>query len=140
MDEAQTIPAANWRTTPSVIEQDAPARHGTLLDRLLGPMDRDVANSFTEAQLQELERVLAASSSRRLPIDIRITLPVLRRRYFFTVLAGPERRSAERLKQERANHRLWTFAHVCCLAFLLLLAIPAVIGWAIVFEQLLDCL
>ena len=128
MDEAQTIPAANWRATPSVIEQDAPARHGTLLDRFLGPMDREVANSFTEAQLQELERVLAASSSRRFPIDLRITLPVLRRRYFLTVLAGPERRSAERLKQERAKHRLWTFAHVCSLVILMLLAIPAFIG------------
>ena len=40
----------------------------------------------------ELERVLAASSSRRLPIDIRVTLPALRRRYFITFLAGPERR------------------------------------------------
>lgn len=128
MDKAQTISAADWRATQCDLKRDAASRHGTLLDRLLAPMDRHIANSFTETQLQELERVLGASSSRRLPIDIRVTVPILWRRYFITVLAGPERRSAERLKQERAKHRLWTFANVCSLAFLLLLAIPAFIG------------
>jgi len=91
-------------------------------------MDRDVANSFTEAQLQELERVLSASASRRLPVDIRVTVPVLWRRYFITVLAGPERRSAERLKQERAKHALWTFTNVCSIIFLVLMFLPAFIG------------
>lgn len=133
MDEARTISARDWSAERAALEHEAPVQRGTLLDRLLGPMDREVANSFTEAQLQELERVLVASSSRRLPMDLRITLPVLRRRYFLTVLAGPERRSAERLKQERAKHRLWTFANVCSLIFLLLLTIPAIIGLVHIF-------
>ena len=128
MDEAQTIGAGGWRATRSERKRVAPLQSGSLLDRLLGPMDRSVADSFTDAQLRELERVLADSSSRPLPLDIRITLPALRRRYFITVLAGPERRSAERLKQERARHRLWTFANTSSIIFLLLLAKPAIIG------------
>ena len=135
MDEAQTIAAGDWRAAESDLAQDEPVRRGSLLDRLLGPMDREVANSFTEAQLQELERVLAASSSRRLPIDIRITLPALRRRYFLTVLAGPERRSAERLKLERAKHRLWTFWNVCTFVFLLVLFVPTFIGLVHIFAS-----
>lgn len=133
MDEAQTITAGDWSAAETGLKQ--PVQRGSLLERLLGPMVRDVANSFTEAQLQELERVLGASSSRRLPIDIRITLPALRRRYFVTILAGPERRSAERLKQERAKHRLWTVWNVCCFVFLLVLFVPTFIGLVHIFAS-----
>lgn len=75
MDEARTIPATDWNTQKAALHQEAPARRGTTRDRLLGAMDPEVARSFTEAQLRELERVLATPSSRRLPIDIRITVP-----------------------------------------------------------------
>lgn len=128
MDEAQAITAADCRVAGSESKQLRPPQLGSLLDRVLEPMDRDVANSFTEAQLQELERVLAAGSRKRLPVDIRITVPFFPRRFFITFLAGPERRSVERLKAERAKHALWTFWNVCCFVFLLLLFVPTVIG------------
>jgi hypothetical protein len=128
MDEARTISAANWTAQKSALNQEAPVRPGTTKDDLLEQMDPEVARSFTQAQLQEIKRVLPAPASGRLPIDIRITVPFLRRRYFITVLAGPEQRSEERLKVERAKHVLWTFTNVCCFVFLLLLFIPALIG------------
>ncbi len=105
----------------------------TVRDRVLGPMDTEVAKSFTEAQLRELERVLAAPASRRVPIDIRITLPFFWRRYFITFLAGPERRSVQRLKEERAKHELWTLANACSFAFVVLLFIPTFIGLVHIF-------
>jgi hypothetical protein len=40
------------------------------------------------------------------PVDIRLTLPLLSGRYYLTVLAGRERRSAERLRAERDRHPL----------------------------------
>ncbi len=128
MDEARTISAADWNAQKAALHQDAPARRGTTRDRLLGPMDPEVARSFTEAQLRELERVLATPSSRRLPINIRITVPFFRRGYFITFLAGSERRSEERLKEERARHPIWTLANACCFAFVLLFFVPAFIG------------
>ncbi len=128
MDEARTISAVDWSEQKAALNQEAPARPGTTRDGVLEQMDPEVARSFTQAQLQEIKRVLPAPASRRLPIDIRITVPFLRRRYFITVLAGPEQRSEERLKVERAKHVLWTFTNVCCFVFLLLLFIPALIG------------
>jgi hypothetical protein len=133
MDEARTISAANWTAQKSALNQEAPVRPGTTRDDLLEQMDPEVARSFTQAQLQEIKRVLPAPASRRLPIDIRITVPFLRRRYFITVLAGPEQRSEERLKEERAPHPLWTFANVCSFVFLLLLFIPTFIGLVHIF-------
>ena len=46
------------------------------------------------------------------------------------MLGGTERRSAERRRQERQKHRLWTFANVCAICFGLLFVVPAVIGLA----------
>jgi len=133
MGEARTISAVDWSEQGAVLQQKAPARSGTIRDNLLGPMNQEIARSFTETQLRELERVLTAPASRRLPIDVRLTVPFFWRRYFINFLAGPEQRSAERLKEERARHTLWTFANVCSFVFLLTLSIPALIGLAHIF-------
>ena len=124
MDEARTVSAVDLCAQRIALHQETPAGRGSIRDRLLGPMDPEVAKTLTETQLRELEHVLAAPSSRPLPIDIRITVPIFWRRYFITLLAGPERRSAERLKEERAKHALWTFWNVCCFIFLLVLFVP----------------
>ncbi len=133
MDEARTISAADWGEQGAALQQEAPARPGTIRDSLLGPMDPEVARSFTDAQLRELERVLTAPASRRLPLDIRITVPFFWRRYFINFRAGSEQRSRERLKDDRARHALWTFANVCSFVFLLALSIPALIGLIHIF-------
>lgn len=133
MDEARTMHAAEWSARRAIQVRAVSSARGTIQDRVLGPMDPDVANSFTEAQLLELERVLSAPPSRRLPIDIRITVPFFRGRYFLTFIAGRERRSAERLKEERAKHALWTFANVCFFVFLVVLFVPTFIGLVHIF-------
>jgi hypothetical protein len=133
MDEARTISAADWSAQKAAFNQEAPSLQRTVRDRVLGPMDTEVAKSFTEAQLRELERVLAAPASGRVPIDIRITVPFFWRRYFITFLAGPEQRSVQRLKEERAKHALWTFANACSFVFVVLLFIPTFIGLVHIF-------
>jgi len=52
------------------------------------------------------------------PIDLRITIPFPFGRYYVTIVAGKERRSAARLQRERRKHPLVTAGNV---AFLLLL-------------------
>ena len=128
MDEASTISAAEWGEREDALHQGPAARRGTIRERVLGPMDPKIAGSFTDVQIRELERVLAASSARRLPIDIRISVPLFGRKFFISFLAGPERRSADRLKEERAKHALWTFWNMCCFVFLLVLFVPTFIG------------
>ena len=45
------------------------------------------------------------------PVNIRITIPLLFRNYYMTLLIGPERRSPERRAIERQKHPLLTFGN-----------------------------
>ena len=60
----------------------------------------------------------------------------MRRRYFIALLAGPERRSRERLKEERACYTIWTLANSCLFVFLLLLFVPTLIGLVHIFANM----
>ena len=128
MGEAQSISSADWHKQVPALEQGARSSSETIKARLLKRMDRDIAKSFSETQLRELERVLTSQTTKGPPIDVRITLPFFWHRVFVTFLAGPERRSARRLNEERLKHRLWTFANICTFVFVLLLIVPALIG------------
>lgn len=128
MGEARPISTTDWHKQVSALDQEARSDAETIKDRLLKRMDRDIAQSFSDAQLRELERVLTSQTTKGPPVDVRITLPVLWCRVFVTFLAGPERRSPERLREERRKHRLWTFANVCTFVFVSLLIVPTLIG------------
>ena len=102
MHETQSIPASDWSAPEAALHQGTQPPWGTIKERLLRSMDPEVARSFTDAQICELERVLATGSSRPLPINIRLTVPFFNRRYFLNVLAGAERRGAARRKNSRS--------------------------------------
>lgn len=46
------------------------------------------------------------------PIDIRISLPLLHRRFYFTIVAGQERRRADRRHEDRHSYPLVTAGNV----------------------------
>jgi hypothetical protein len=60
------------------------------------------------------------------PIDIRLTIPLLFGRVYFTVVAGYERRSAERLQTERRLHPLLKMGNI-----LMFLVFGTVVGLAL---------
>ena len=91
-------------------------------------MPPEIAASFTESQLSAIESALDNRSRRRLPLDIRLSVPFFWGRFFPVFLGGSEKRSPERLKRERVKHVLWTFTNVCTLVFVVLFIAPAVIG------------
>ncbi len=96
--------------------------------RLLANMPEDVANSFTELQLTMIEHALEGGRWHAHPLDIRVSVPVLWKRFYLVLLAGPERRSAERRKYDRAKRQLRVVADTVVFALFLLLLIPAVVG------------
>ena len=49
------------------------------------------------------------------PLKIRVSLPLRFGRYYVLLLAGKELRSAERRKEERQKHPLWTAANTIIL-------------------------
>ncbi len=91
-------------------------------------MPEEIANSFTELQLETIEHALEGGKWRHHPVDIRLSIPVLWRRFYFVLLAGPERRSAERRKFERARRPVRVVADIILLAFFFVLLVPAVLG------------
>ena len=126
MDDAQTARVIDWEDrTPS----DVPSDSGPSFCRwLLDNVPPNVARSFTETQLTAIEHAIEDRSRGRLPVDIRLSVPFIWRRFFVVFLAGPERRSPERLSRERVKHAFWTVANVCTVVFVMLFLIPAAIG------------
>ena len=96
--------------------------------RLLEGMPEEVASSFTELQLEMIEQALEGGKWRDHPVDVRLSIPVLWRRFYFVLLAGPERRSAERRKYERARRPVRAIADIILLALFFMLLVPAAVG------------
>ncbi len=67
------------------------------------------------------------------PVNIRFSVPFFGRRFYLTVVAGQERRPAERLKADRAKHPLATRANVI---FLSLCGVVAGLAVIAIFQML----
>ncbi len=76
---------------------------------LLARLPRQVAESFTDEQRTALCAATNAASPP--PVNIRLSLPLLKWRIFLAVLAGTERRNPARLAQERARNPLGTLGN-----------------------------
>ena len=64
-------------------------------------------------EVRDLEPSKAQAWGNHHPINIRVSIPLLAfGRFYVTILAGRERRSGERRKQERKKHPLLTFANM----------------------------
>ncbi len=100
----------------------------TFRRRLLESMPEEVASSFTELQLETIEHVLEGGKWRAHPVDVRLSIPVLRRRFYFVLLAGPERRSAERRKYERARRPVRVIADMILGALFFVLLVPVLVA------------
>ncbi len=91
-------------------------------------MPEEVASSFTDLQLEMIEHALEGGNWRDHPVDVRLSIPVFWRRFYFVLLAGPERRSAERRIYDRARRPVRVIADMILLALFFVLLVPAVVG------------
>lgn len=83
-------------------------------------------------ETQELAGMMIAGPEESLrlsrsPVNIRVSIPLLRWRVYLAVLAGVERRGAERRAVERLRHPLHTVGNVLFAASLAVLFVVAVI-------------
>ncbi|MDA0784736.1 MAG: hypothetical protein O3B37_00455 [Proteobacteria bacterium] len=79
-----------------------------LLDRL----PEALRASLTPEQQQALSAFIEPATANAHPVDLRVTVPVPGRPFFFSVLAGPERRSKGRRAMERQRHPLHTIGNI----------------------------
>lgn len=91
-------------------------------------MSPEIAATFTDSQLVELQRVMRNSASRH-AIDIRLTIPFPKRGFYFVIFAGRERRSIERLRAENP-HYVYTalIGLLSAFGFLAAITVPSVLG------------
>lgn len=86
------------------MNDDPTGRDSSPLAAILANLPPEVVESFTPEQRAALWRASTPMSWRRFPIDLRLSLPFGRRRYFLTLVAGPERRAPERRRREETLH------------------------------------
>lgn len=92
-------------TTPS------PAAHKAL-ERLLRSVPPEVADTFSEQQLDVILHFLDSLFWKRHPIDLRASVPFFFKRFYFVFIAGSEKRSAQRLREDRIKTPLWTTSNI----------------------------
>lgn len=82
------------------------------LEMLLDRLPPEVVETLTAAQRVALMNAIKRHTWRRHPVNIRLSFPLVRSRYFITLVAGPERRSPERLARERRAFPLLTAGNI----------------------------
>ena len=96
-------------------------------ERLMNRLSPEIITSFSDAQLSAIRDGLASRSWRRHPVDIRFTIPFPIRLYF-VLLMGVERRSSERLAQERQLNLIWTPANLAVILTVVLMSVSGIFG------------
>ena len=96
--------------------------------RFLESMPEEVASSFTELQLKAIEHALGDGRWDDHPVDVRLSIPVLWRQFYLVLLAGPERRSAERRNSESVRKPGRIVADMILLVLFLMLLVPGAVG------------
>ncbi len=67
----------------------------------------------------------------RPPVNIRLSVPILRWRFYFAITGGQERRGTERLAAERGHHPLRTPGNVLFVVGGAMLLYMAALGWTV---------
>lgn len=88
-------------------------------DQFIASMPGDVAATFSTDQHRAIAGVLRQRAWRRPKVNVRISLPVLSRRYFLTLVSGIDKRSAARRENERSIHPLRTLGNLLFMGALL---------------------
>lgn len=80
--------------------------------RFLKRLPDDIQASFTAEQCEAIRAALQVTQWRRHPIDIRVSIPLLWKSFYFVLILGPERRSRQRRTHERTRNPVWTPVNV----------------------------
>ena len=97
------------------------------IKRFLASVPADVAQTFSQAQLLAIKDFMIDNRARQ-AVDIRWTFPLIWFRFFIVVLAGPERRSAERMAAERAARPILTWSNILVIVVFLVMLLTSLVG------------
>jgi hypothetical protein len=95
-----------------VAEGDANGVREAYGNWLFGRLPDWVLDSLTTEQKDAIHEVLTDPTHNRPPVNIRLSVPFLKWRFFVTVFGGEEKRNATRRSRERHLYPLRTLANV----------------------------
>jgi hypothetical protein len=93
-----------------------PSRKDSLFEQFLAHVPPQTAETFTVAQVKALKQACSQLNWKKHPVDMRLSVPVLFNRFYLVILAGPERRSQQRLQTESRKHPIWTTTNTIAIA------------------------
>ena len=79
---------------------------------LLSRLPKDIIESFSAEQKAALWAAANAPTWRRHPVNLRFVAGLFGRRYFVTIVAGPERRSPDRQRRESMLNPVRTLSNI----------------------------
>lgn len=91
---------------------DDPGRQATLENWLFARLQPWILDTMTAEQKDALHQAATGFTWDRPPVNVRLHIPFLTRRYYVTVVGGEEKRSSERRAHERNHYPLRTMANI----------------------------
>lgn len=114
------------------------ALESAAIDVLLARVPRAVRDTLTVEQKQGIANAMREVAWRKHPVDVRMSIPFFRRRFYFTMIAGEENRSNERRKIEQSLRPVRTMGNMMFIlgiaAFFYLFAIFGIFFYSQVLE------
>lgn len=98
---------------------------------LLARLPDGVVETLTSEQRKAIHEALTSGGASRQPVNIRLSLPFLKWRFFITVISGGEKRSHDRRAADQAHHPVRTIGNfffvtgLACLFYLVALIAAA---------------
>lgn len=74
------------------------SKNETFLQQFFACIPPEVAATFTDAQLTELQKVFKERVSKRHAVDIRLSIPFIKKRFYVVFLLGKEKKSKQNRK------------------------------------------
>lgn len=91
---------------------EQPVRHVLTGDWLFSRLPGWVLDTLSTEQKEAIHKAANEGAWNMHPVNIRLSIPIIRRRYFLTIVGGEEKRSLERRSHERHRYPLRTAANV----------------------------
>ncbi|MEH1935379.1 MAG: hypothetical protein V7L14_17115 [Nostoc sp.] len=83
-----------------------------IFERLFSKISPKIADSFTDEQLKAIQRGFGSQVLTRHSLDIRVSVPIPGLRFYLVLLAGSERRSQQRLQNEKGRYPVFNTGNI----------------------------
>jgi len=81
-------------------------------DGILTALPEGVVDNLNDEQKDALAKTLGKRAWSSHPVNVRLSFPFFGNRYYLAMVGGRERRSQERIEEERDRHPISTTAHI----------------------------